>query len=336
MGTRPTLQQIALLAGTSKSTVSRVLTGKGYAAPEIRERVLAAAKASGYSPRPAAKKKRIDDMILIIASALDSEVQVQLANAIIGFLRLKGMKAVIASVPFGSDTLLDYIRYAGERGFGGIIALGMLDTPPMRRLMRTLPFPVVLLGQTIEGISASRIVMQDYEGGYRATSYLLDMGHRQIALLSGYDNAAAIADRERGYCDALADAGILADGIHIAYKGFDQKSGSDFADECIAAGLPYTAVIATCDLLAAGFVLRLRERGVRVPEDVSVVCFDDTLSVRICQPPLTVVRYDFEQMGQALAELMSERVLSPQKPPRCVTFAPTMITRGSVAPPQTR
>ena len=330
MDKRLTLEKIAELTGTSKSTVSRVLTGKGYVAPEVRKAVLQVMEEQGYRPRRSRKKNNVRDMVMVIASQLNSEVQVILANSIRSCLQTQGKKTAIVSVDFGSDELYDYIEYARDREFAGIILLGALDTDELRSTMNQLSCPVVLLNQTIEGLRASQVEMMDYESGYQATKYLLDKGHRKIAFLNGYVNAVAVADRERGFCDAMADAGILADEITIAYKDFTQESGGQFAEEIVAKGLPYTAVIAANDLLAIGLLRRLQCLGVSVPDQVSIVGFDDTLAARVCYPSITTVGYDFAAMGEALAKLLLEQIEKPLMSPKTLAFSAELSERGSV------
>lgn len=330
MEKRLTLEKIAEMTGTSKSTVSRVLTGKGYVAPEVRESIIKVMEEKGYRPRQSRKTKNVRDMVMVIASQLNSEVQVTLANSIRATLEKQGKKTAIVSVNFGSSELYGYIDYAREREFAGIILLGALDTDELREVMSCLTCPVVLLNQTIEGLNSSRVEMEDYESGYQATRYLLEKGHRRIAFLNGYVNAVAVADRERGFCDAMADAGILADDITIAYKDFTEESGSQFAEEMVAAGLPYSAVIAANDLLAIGLLLRLQILGISVPEQISIVGFDDTLATRVCHPAITTVGYDFAGMGEALAQLLLEHMEKPLMSARSVSFAAQLAERDSV------
>lgn len=331
MEKRLTLKDIADMTGTSKSTVSRVLTGKGYVAPEVRDAVMRVMEEKGYCPQKSHKNKNVRDMVMVIASQLDSEVQVILANAICETLQQQRKKTAIVSVKFGSSELYEYIDYAREREFAGIIVLGALDTDELRSSMQNVGCPVVLLNQTIEGLAASRVEMRDYEGSYRATEYLLKKGHRRIAFLNGYINAAAIADRERGFCDAMADAGILADDIHIVYKDFTEESGREFAGEAMRDGLPCTAVLAANDLLGIGFLRGMKQLGVRVPQQVSLVCFDDTLASRVCSPSITSVGYDFAAMGRSLAQLLLEHMEKPFMAPKSVAFWPELIERDSVA-----
>lgn len=330
MKKRLTLQDIAEMAGTSKSTVSRVLTGKGYVAEDVREKITHIMSEQGYEPQKSRKKKMVNDMVMVIASQLDSEVQVILANAIRRTLGIHGRKTAIVSVGFGSPELYEYLHYAREKEFAGLIVLGALETEELRESLNNLPFPVVLLNQSIEGVKASKVEMADYEAGYSATSYLLDCGHQKIAFLNGFMNAAAVADRERGYWDAMADAGILEQDITIAYKDFSEKGGREFAEEICQGKVDCTAVIAANDLLTLGLMLRLQELGKRVPEDISIIGFDNSLATRVCHPPVTVVEYDFAAMGEALARLLIEKMDSPFSEEKTVLFVPEIIKRRSV------
>lgn len=333
MKKRLTLQDIADMTGTSKSTVSRVLTGKGYVSEPVRAQILRTMEEQGYEPQKSRKSKNVNDMVMVIASQLDSEVQATLANAIRRTLGVNGKKTAIVSVGFGSPELYEYLKYARQREFAGLILLGALETEELRESMEDLPFPAVFLNQSVKGIAASKVEMEDYEAAYSATSYLLACHHRKIAFLNGYANAAAVADRERGYWDAMADAGILERDIVIAYKDFSEKGGREFADEICQGKADCTAVIAANDLLTLGLLLRLQELGKRVPEDISIIGFDNTLATRVCYPPVTVVDYDFAAMGEALARLLLEKIESPFSEERTVLFASEIVKRQSVAKP---
>lgn len=330
MKKRLTLQDIAELTGTSKSTVSRVLTGKGYVAPAIRERITAAMREEGYVPQKNRRGKNVRDMVMVIAPQLDSEIQVILANAIHHTLHAHGKKMAIVSAGFDSPEYYEYLQYAREREFAGIILLGALETQNLRDSLNELPCPVILLNQVVDGVRASMVELADYESAYAAASYLLELGHRRIAFLNGYVNAAAIADRERGYWDAMADAGILEKDITIAYKDFSEQGGKEFAEEIRAGKCRCTAVIAANELLAVGLQTRLQELGYQIPEDISIIGYDNSLATRVCHPPITVVAYDFARIGEAMAELLLEKIESPFSEPKKIPFIPQIIKRESV------
>lgn len=330
MKKRLTLEDIAKLTDTSKSTVSRVITGKGYVAEEVRDAILTAVQEQGYRPQKSHQKRNVKDMVMVIACQLSSESQVTLANSIRAQLEKYGKKTAIVSVDFGSDAIVEYMDYAMERDFGGIITLGVLDTPELRKTMRRLTCPTVLLNQSIEGLNAGKVEMADYEGAYFATEYLLAKGHAKIAFLNGYENAVAIADRERGFLDAMADHGFYSDDIPVIYKNFNEESGRDFADELAALNFPYTAILTANDLLSIGLLQRLKELNVEVPEKVSILGFGDTMVTRVCNPPLTVMYYDFKEMGEALAMLLLEHMEKPFMKAKTIAFQPTMIERNSV------
>ncbi len=331
MRKRVTLEDIAKATHTSKSTVSRVMTQKGYVAEESRQAILKAAQQMNYRPQKSHQTNYVRDMIMVIACQLSSEAQTTLANAIRLALEQHGKKTAIVSVDFGSRAVIEYIEYAMERNFGGIITLGVLETEELRETLRSLSCPAVMLNQTIEGVNAGKVEMADYEGAYQATEYLLKRGHTEIAFLNGYENAAAIADRERGFCDAMADHGFYAEDIHIIYKSFEESSGREFAEEMIRDHLPYTAVLTANDMLGIGLLQRLKECQIKVPEQVSLLSFGDTLISRMSSPALTVMYYDFQKMGEALAMMLLEHIERPFMRAKTISFRPRLIERESVA-----
>ena len=172
--------------------------------------------------------------------------------------------------------------------------------------------------------------MNNYQGGYTAAEYLLKKGHRKIAYLTGYANAEATIDRERGFCDAMADYGIYYDDIDIIYKDFDTDSGEQFAEEIVENAMPYTGVICGSDMLSMGVSRRLKQKGIRIPEEISIVGFGDSTYSQVCSPSLTVIRYDFKGMGTALANQLILAVKHPLLQQDVIVFEPEMIERESV------
>ena len=159
---RTTITDLAKACGTSKSTVSRVLTKKGYVSPEISELVLNMAKTMNYIPQKS-HNKNIKDMVMVISCQLSSDAQVILSNAISDTLAANNIKTVIAPCEFGSEIVTEYIDYAREKNFGGLILLGALETKDLKRSLASLSCPIVLLNQELDYLDTSSVIIDEYD-----------------------------------------------------------------------------------------------------------------------------------------------------------------------------
>lgn len=329
MKKRITVEEIAKLSNASKTTVSRVLTGKGYVAKEKADVIKKIAQELGYKPYRK-RSENIQDMVMVISCQLESEAQVVLSNAIRERLYEFGIKTVIAPVEFNSDAIYGYLEYATEKKFGGIISLGALETPQFCNALRSCLCPIVLLNQSIEGLDATNVIMNDYAGAYEATEYLLSKGHKKILYLTGYESATAIEDRERGFYDAMSDQGFLYSDISVRYTDFSKDSSEQFVDELISSGVGYTAIIASTDVITKGILETFKKRNIRIPEEISIISFGNNDVTRFYDPSISVVDYDFRNMGVSMANLLLKRKGYISNVSIKTKFDPKLIIRDSV------
>ena len=325
-----TIKDISERTGYSRSTISRVLTGKGYVRDSARKKIEEAIAELDYQPQEKHVTKEVRDMIMVIACQLDSEVQMKMVMAIQKKMREAGYRTAIISAEFDSNTAYQYIEYANEKNFGGVITLGILDTPEFREAVSKLSCPVVFLNQNVKGIHASIVKFDDKKVSRQAAQYLIDQGHRNIAFLSGYSNAAAISEREEGFREAMLDAAFAEKDLHIFHKDFNEASGIEFADEMIKCGLPYTAVIASTDILCFGLVKELQRKQVKIPDDISIICFGGSISEKTINSEITVVDYDFQVIGEELAGLLIDHMQHPLLKDQTILYQPRLLIRDSV------
>lgn len=328
MKKRTTITDIANACGISKSSVSRVLTKKGYVSSEIANEVLKCAKEMNYIPQKS-HNKNIKDMVMIISCQLSSDAQVKLSNAITNTLANKQIKAVIASCKFGDHIVYEYLEYAREKNFGGVILLGALETEELKRSLASLSCPIVLLNQTMDFIETSSVILDEYECTYQAIQYLIDCHHQHIAFISGEKNASAIKDREKGYYDCLKKNHLEKNSC-IIHKSFEQKSGVEFAHELVNQHFPYSAIMFAADEICNGFLLESKKLNIQIPEDISVITFGDTLQSKTFDPSLTVIDYDFEEIGHQLASLLIYKMEKPYSKCKKIIEKPKFIIRKSV------
>lgn len=204
-----------------------------------------------------------------------------------------------------------------------------------------LTSPLVVIGERIPDLDAVTIGTDEWLGGEIATQHLIDLGHTAIAHIGGGENSCA-AERLRGYLDAMAAAG-LREQVRVFDGDYTEQSGARVADEILDGGTPPTAVFAANDRIAVGFIAELRRRGVRVPEDISVVGYDDTEHAALAHIALTSVRQDTAQLAEsgvaAVAALLGDSEESADTGGfgyyGSVALDPALTVRESTAPPHT-
>ena len=338
-----TMRHVADRAGVSYQTVSRVITAAGCVAPETRDRLLAAMRDLKYRPSVAARslaRARTDTIGLVLPFPVD----VTFANA--HFLQtIGGVDRVVAehdfsllvSSPNEEDPALSaHRRMARQRAVDGVIVEAGMGDEGIELLVEA-GYPVVAIGHV--AVPVPSVQPDDESGAYGATQHLLALGHRRIALIAGNAPAnLAQQARMRGCRRACADAGVPLDEGLIATGEFSLESGREAAARLFDWGdgadraEPPTAVLAFNDAMAIGAMQVLRERGIDVPHDVSVVGFDDTPTASLLTPSLTTVRIFSSELGQRAARTLIA-MLRGTKVASVPTVLPSqLVVRQSTAP----
>jgi DNA-binding LacI/PurR family transcriptional regulator len=179
----------------------------------------------------------------------------------------------------------------------------------------------------------SSVVMDDYAGGYQATSYLVALGHRRIAFVSGPAELGSVQERYRGYCDALRVGCIDAEGqVNLAGQ-FTEQFGMSALPHLLAAARPPTAAFVASDYIALGVLSAAEMHGIKVPDDLSIVGFDDIRFSQYVRPRLTTIRSPVDRLAQQGVELLFERLQDPQAPARTQVLPVELVIRESAAAP---
>jgi DNA-binding LacI/PurR family transcriptional regulator len=176
-------------------------------------------------------------------------------------------------------------------------------------------------------------VMDDYAGGYQATSYLVALGHRRIAFVSGPSELGSVQERYRGYSDALTKAGIDPSGQVSQAGQFTEQFGMSTLPYLLAAAESPTAAFVASDYIALGMLSAAETHGIRVPEDLSIVGFDDIRFSQYVRPRLTTIRSPVDRLAQVGVELLFERLADPEAPARTEVLPVELVIRESAGPP---
>ncbi len=333
-----TIRDVARRARVSHQTVSRVINGHENVTADTRERVLGAIRELEYVPSAVARSlssQRTHTLGMVTTDVSDHFFAEAVAGAE-AEARKRGYFLIIGSIEEGSeDDERTYLRLMLERRVEGLI----VAVPRLRLAEDDLladavaRIPTVLVASDIDLPGADHVDIDNRRGGQEATAYLVGQRHRLIATITGPLDWPSARARLDGYRDALREAGISADRRLVEpCVDWGLESGQRAAERLLQSVPKLTAIFAQSDLLALGAISALRARNLRVPEDVSVVGFDDIPVSSVFDPPLTTVRQPMREVGELAARLIGDRAASPRKAKgtRHMLRAP-LVVRGSVA-----
>jgi LacI family transcriptional regulator len=330
-----TILHVAREAGVSYQTVSRVLNDRPDVAPETRERVQAIINRLGYQPNASARSlasKRTRTLGLITADFSDYFFTQVIAGAEVE-ARAQGYRFMLGSTERNLQDEPAYLHLLAERHVDGIL-LARPGAESESKVLHDLlqeGVPIVTTAYYLVGEPITVVDVDNVEGGYQATQCLLEDGHREIALITGPTTWKSVANRTAGYVKALREAGVTSSADLRAEGDWSYQSGYQAARALLEGGRPFTAIFAHNDQMAIGALRALREAGLRVPRDVSVIGYDDIPGAAYAVPALTTIRQPMREVGAVAARLLIEAIESPSAAHREVLLKTELIRRESCA-----
>lgn len=330
MSKKPSLAEVAEVAGVSISTVSKVANRSADVSDATRDRIERILKERGY----VATRKRRGSLtpVTLLARSMHTPYVLDVLRGALDAADRARLDIGIARYPETSDDMrwIDEIAAAGKRG---VIAITSTLNESERERFARLGLPIVVIDPLSKPTEDTySIGSTNWAGGLAATEHLLELGHRRIAMLSGYERAQASQARRSGYLAALSAAGDSAEATVIG-GDFTYESGLEVAVELLTGTNRPSAVFAANDFQALGVLEAARRAGLRVPEDLSVVGFDDLVIAQTSSPPLTTVRQPLTHMGSAAVETLSALICGATDRPHHTELATRLVVRGSTAPP---
>jgi LacI family transcriptional regulator len=315
---RPTIDDVAALAGVARTTVSRVLNQQPNVRDQVRAKVMAAVEALGYrvnlQARHLAGRKAVR-ITLVHASDFDTEPNSYFSSAL-------ELGATRSAAQAGAQLITQVVNQ-NDPGAAMDIALrvtddqcdGVILTPPFAddiALLRALEGKGIAVVCVAGGRDAEQVAqtvgIDDTRAGYDMARHLLSLGHRRFGFIKGIKGHLSAEGRYDGFLAALAEAGIGEDQVCATRGNFTFRSGLDCAQEILGRGAPVTALVCANDDMAAGALLVAHKAGLRIPQDLAITGFDDTPVSEIVWPPLTTVHQPLRRMGGRAVELLVARV----------------------------
>jgi DNA-binding LacI/PurR family transcriptional regulator len=332
------LSDVAKQAGVSQATVSRVLNGKPGVAESTRQAVLVALDVLGYE-RPSKLRGERGRLVGLMLPELQNPIFPAFADVVGSSLAQGGYTPVLCTLTAGGISEGEYIDLLLQHQVSGVIFAGGLYTQADARhdhyeRLRELRMPTVLVSAPYADIGFPCVSCDDAVAAEQAMGHLLSLGHTRIGLLLGpHDHMPS--RRKLAAARAIADrAGIDFDDGHVAHSLYSLEAAQTAASRLIAAGM--TGIVCASDPMALGAIRAVRRAGRRVPDDVSVVGFDDSALMTSVDPPLTTVRQPIEAMGRTVIELLLGQISGTAVPRDELLFEPELVVRSSTGPARPR
>lgn len=323
------LKEVANMAKTSTATVSRVINETGYVSDEMKVRVYAAIKELDYKPlerKDSSKKTRTIALITPdienpFFAKMTKEVS-KIANELnynILLINVSGLKndggIFLMSL---IDTRVDGIIYASSYRLGDVIEKA-----------KNSKIPLVVLDREFKTIEVDCVAVNNNQAGFIATKHLTELEHKNIAFIGGNKYTEISVNRQEGYQRALEDSGISYDDKYVDYGDFSMKSGYEAAKRLISSCNSITAIVAANDLMAIGAVNYLNFKGYKIPNDISIVGFDDIELASSLTPKLTTVAYPLERMSELAMESILKQISDDESYCESVSLFPKLVVRES-------
>lgn len=329
-----TIKQVAALARVSTATVSRVLNNSAYVEPATRERVEQAMRTLNYRRDMAAVAlaKRSGNMLGLLTGNLADPFFARLARGVEAISRQHGFRLMVCSGSHQSELEQYGLEFLINQGCEAIVAhTTRLSDEQLLRYASHMP-ALIPINRYLPELAHRSVWLDNRAGTRAAVDHLVAQGHRQIGFITCDLPIADRQSRLEGYQQGMSQYHLEIKPGWVISKPFTEEGGERAAEHLLAECPEVTAVLTFNDVMAAGMMAHLRKCGRRLPEDLSIIGFDDILLARYLYPPLTTLHYPIETMAKRAAELAIARLQQQELGPGRHEFSPSLVIRESVSP----
>jgi LacI family transcriptional regulator len=346
-----TVADVAREARVSKATAARVLGGYGVVSDKVRGDVMAAAKALDYRPNELARSMTTgkSGIIGVVVGDIENSFFSFAVRGISDTARAAGFNVILANSGEQIEAEKAAVRVLIGKRVDGLIVTPSesRDVSHLRDIHRS-GRPLALLDRALPDLDVDTVTVDDRDAAMRATRILTDTGHRNIAYVTAVDFSgheyrdleqiytSSVRERIEGFLAACRDAGIVTPERFVRLGATKPEETRAITDKLLSTPDRPTAILASDSLIAIEMFKVIRERGLRVPEDISLITFHDADWTSVTSPPITVVDQPAYMLGKVVTELLLRRIEGEVRPPERVIVPTSIIQRGSVAPPSSQ
>jgi LacI family transcriptional regulator len=331
-----TMKQVAQQAGVSISTVSHVINNTRVVSEDVRQRVLGVIAEMRYIPSAVARSLKNDktNMIGVLVPDSSNPYFAELIRWIEEAAFEAGYNIILCNAQGGAAKQAAYLRLLMEKRIDGLVLVASSADCDDELLTRPESVPVIQLERALPGLDADAILAGEAGGGALAAHHLLELGHRDIACVAGPAGLPRTRERIGGFLRAMEEAGLAVPPERIVHAEFTSAGGYAAFNRLLASSRPPSAIFAASDLMAFGGLWAAREAGVRVPEQLSVIGFDDLDGVGYTSPPLTTVAPPKREMARLAIAWLIERIGGGEALLRRTVLESRLVVRATCAPPR--
>ena len=333
-----TISDIARLANVSKKTVSRVINHSGLVRAETRDKILRIVDKHGYQPDPQARALalRRSYLVALVSNQPNPQYIVDMQRGILDAMAGTSYQLVVRPCERGDakqyEELIEIIQH--QKLFGVILTPSISEDDELIGRLRQIECPYVRIAAVSLDTPENMIETHDYVGAAEAARHIASLGHKLIAHIHGPNTFLSASERLRGFRVGLAEYGLKIDPKYLRKGGYTFDSGMECGEELLSLRERPTAVFCGNDEMAVGVYQAARRAGLRIPEDLSIVGFDDAPIATRIWPTLTTVRLPIVHMGRIATELLvSNHDRLAMEPPSATSVMPSLLVRDSTAPP---
>jgi len=305
-----TIRDVAERARVSTMTVSRVINNSGYISQEARERVEAAIAELGYVPNTLARSLRFKSTktLALVLTDITNPFFTTLARGVGDVANKHGFNVIFCNTDESESEQAEQLKALVQKRVDGVLLVPACSSGEAVAFLQDQKVPVVVLDRRVSDCSVDSVRCDSEEGAYQLVKLFLDLGHRRIGVLSGPERVSTAQDRVAGYRRAITEAGLEIDADLICYGSFTQAGGYEMTQKILTLPMRPTALFAGNNFIAVGIYQAIREAGLRVPEDIAMVAFDDLPVSITIEPFFTVAAQPAYEMGRRATELLLKRL----------------------------
>lgn len=328
------IKDVALRAQVSTTTVSHVVNRTRFVSDKVRTEVEAAIRELGYVPSAVARslKSNTTKTIGMLIPNCSNPYFAEIVRSVEDHCFGAGYTLILCNTDDDPHRQGVYLQVLSEKRIDGMIIISTGEDQDLLRLLQGLPIPTVLLDREIDEVHCDLVETAHVPGGLMATQHLIDLGHRRIACLAGPADLTSSTQRIEGWRSALAQHGLTQESADLLWHSdFSSQGGFTTMQSILASPQRPTAVFVCNDLMGMGALSAAHEAGVRVPQDMSLIGFDDIELARFASPALTTIAQPKHRIGVTAVDMLLERIQGGRVQARQVRLQPELIVRHSTA-----
>ncbi|HHF6578207.1 TPA: substrate-binding domain-containing protein [Haemophilus influenzae] len=329
-----TMKDIARLAQVSTSTVSHVINGSRFVSDEIREKVMRIVAELNYTPSAVARSLKVRETktIGLLVTATNNPFFAEVMAGVEQYCQQHQYNLIIAATGGDAKRLQQNLQTLMHKQVDGLLLM-CGDSRFQADIELSISLPLVVMDWWFTELNADKILENSALGGYLATKALIDAGHRKIGIITGNLKKSVAQNRLQGYKNALSEAKITLNPHWIVESHFDFEGGVLGIQSLLTQSSRPTAVFCCSDTIAVGAYQAIQQQGLRIPQDLSIMGYDDIELARYLSPPLSTICQPKAELGKLAVEALLQRIKNPNENYRTLVLEPTCILRGSISTP---